>query len=286
MNRNAPPKSDSGNRGNEQSRGRSSDMRPANARASTLSPAPYPLRPATFLVLAATVFITGLAFAQVQQPPGTFPHRHGAPPANQVAPRPGAKSPQATMPAPTPTGSGLPHSLLDQPAQPAEIEISEGQLTIHADNSSLTAILHQISASGGTAVDGLNKDERVFGTYGPGEPREILSSLLDGSGYNVVMFGKTAAGTPSQISLTPRGAALPAGAAAIHAPAKPEPEEEEEDPLPTQYQDNPPPNPAPGTAPNGPVRTAPEMMQQLQQQRQQQMQQQQQQQQVPPPPPQ
>jgi hypothetical protein len=181
---------------------------------------------------------------------------------------------------PAPVSSQAP-SLLDQPAEAAKVNIDGGKLTVEANNSSLTAIFSQISTSGGMTVDGLNRDQRVFGTYGPGDPREIITQLLEGMGYNIVMFGRTTTGTPSQVSLSPRGAPLPQGSgyAASHAPVH---EEDDEDPAPTQYQDNPPPqpNPAPQTpgpgapgSPNGGVRSPQQMLQELQQMRQQQQQQ-------------
>ena len=50
----------------------------------------------------------------------------------------------------------------------------------------------------------MGADERIFGTYGPGPARDVLSQLLDGSGYNVLMVGDRGAGTPRRIVLTIR----------------------------------------------------------------------------------
>ncbi len=97
-------------------------------------------------------------------------------------------------------------SLLDHPPQPATVSLVSGQLTIQADNSSLSAILHQVSAAGGMKVEGLrtggSPGERVFGSYGPGAPRDVLSELLNGSGYNVIMLGETPSGAPRELTLT------------------------------------------------------------------------------------
>ncbi len=195
-------------------------------------------------------------------------------PASQVAGTPATPAAQAVAP---PTTAVAAPSLLDQPAQAAKVDLSGGKLTVEADNSSLTAILHQVSSSAGMTIDGLNKDVRVFGTYGPGDPRDILSSLLDGTGYNVVMFGKTSAGTPSQLALTTRGAALLKGSQGMqHAAAQNQ--EDDEDPQPTQYQDPAPPPAAPPANPNPPnggVRSPQQMLQELQQMHQQQQQEQQ-----------
>jgi hypothetical protein len=240
------------------------------------------------VLLSAGLFLNLTASAQVMQPPGTFPQRHGVPPYG--AP-PSAQGMPATAPSPAssaapaaPPAVSVPTqapSLLDQPAEAAKVDIADGKLTVEANNSSLTAIFNQISTAGGMTIEGLNKDQRIFGTYGPGDPREIITQLLDGAGYNIVMFGRTGVGTPSQVSLTPRGAPLPQGNAyaASHPPVH---EEEEEEPPPTQYQDNPPPQPNPNQAPgpgvpnnpNGGVRSPQQMLQELQQMRQQQNQQQ------------
>jgi hypothetical protein len=52
------------------------------------------------------------------------------------------------------------------------------------------------------AIDGLGADQRVFGDFGPGPVRDILSQLLLGSGYNVLMSGDLGQGTPRQILLS------------------------------------------------------------------------------------
>ena len=213
--------------------------------------------------------------------PGFRPQRPGVP-QQAVTPAASAAAPAGqSAPVPSPAASLQAPSLFDQPAQPAKVEIADGKLTVQADNSSLTAIMNQVGTSAGMTFEGLDKDQRIFGTYGPGEPREILSQLLDGSGYNVVMFGRTAAGTPSQVSLSPRGAPLPQGAAYANRPVRVE--DEEDPPQQTQYEDSTPPppnpNPAPGpgapNTPNGGNRTPQQMLQELQQMRNQQQQQQQ-----------
>ena len=120
--------------------------------------------------------------------------------------------------------AAAPPSLLDKPAEPPRIDLAPGRLTIHADNSSLADILHRLTSDSGMTVDGLGGDQRIFGSYGPGDPQEVLSTLLDGSGYNVVMVGRTETGTPRQISLTPRGAGLPSS-----GPSRPQQIAQDED---------------------------------------------------------
>ncbi|HEX3438186.1 MAG TPA: hypothetical protein VHT24_15560 [Pseudacidobacterium sp.] len=183
-----------------------------------------------------------------------------------------------------------PASLLDEPAKPAQIQLDNGKLSVKADNSMLSTILHDISAKTGMTVDGLSRDQRIFGSYGPGTPREIVASLLDGMGYNVVMVGSLENGAPRQVLLTPRAGGLPKGPQGVQAQAFSQnnnaddddtaPEPQDTAPVPPRPEANAPP-PAdqqqqsqPGQ--NG-VKTPQQMLQELQDMRTRQLQQQQQQ---------
>lgn len=244
----------------------------------------------------ASLAISAAASAQVVQPMGSFGQQRNPrmqPPngqQQQSAPAP-APSPDAAPAQPQAVPMANPPSLLDKPAQPAKIDLALGQLSIHADNSSLIEIMHRLTADAGMAVDGLNKDQRVFGTYGPGDPQDIISELLDGMGYNVVMLGRTQSGTPKQVTLTPRGGGMPNDQGGFRpqpmSQMNQEADDEDEPPQPQPMIANPVAEPqqmAP-QQPGGGVRTPQQMLQELQQMRQQQMQQMQQQQGQPQPPP-
>ena len=99
----------------------------------------------------------------------------------------------------------------DKPSPASVVWDSQG-LRIEAQNSSLEQIMSDVSTATGTKIDGLDKDQRVFGVYGPGQARDVLSQLLQGSGYNVLMIGDEGQGTPRQILLSVRqkGEAHPA----------------------------------------------------------------------------
>lgn len=210
------------------------------------------------LALVASLAFCISAFAQTKPPASPW----------QVKP-----SAAATSPAPV--------SLLDHPAQPATVTLVSGKLTIDAHNSTLAEILHQVSQAGGTKIEGLQDgraDQRIFGSYGPGTPRDVLTSLLNGSGYNFLMVGQTPSGAPRQLALTVR----PAGGMPNLPPqsASSMREEYEEDVVrPTRYPEQetrPAPPPLPSRGPNG-IRTPEEILQELQRMRQQQEQQQNQQ---------
>lgn len=85
----------------------------------------------------------------------------------------------------------------------AQVVYAGGQLGITADNSSLNQILREISRQTGMKITGGVKDERVFGKYGPGPAEEILASLLDGTGSNMLLR-ETAAKAPTELILTVR----------------------------------------------------------------------------------
>lgn len=94
-------------------------------------------------------------------------------------------------------------------AQPARIILKDGILTIAANNSDLAQILRDLSDKSGMAVHGLSKSPRIFGVYGPGDSREVLWSLLAGSGYNFILVGGAYNGVPRELTLTPIAAAIP-----------------------------------------------------------------------------
>jgi hypothetical protein len=150
-------------------------------------------------------------------------------------------------------------------------------LRIAATNSSLQQILTDVATATGAKVEGMATDERVFGEFGPGQARDVLSQLLNGSGYNVLMIGDQGAGTPRQIVLSARHAG--ATPAANNRQNQDMPDEDA--PEPPESEEQPPQPPLlnrPPMGPPGAPRTPQQVLQELQQ-RQQQMQNEQQQQQ-------
>jgi hypothetical protein len=88
--------------------------------------------------------------------------------------------------------------------QPAAVTLNAGTLTIEANNSALSQILQDVSRQSGMIIQGTVKDVRVFGTYGPRNPQDILTQLLAGLGYNIVMVGTSRQGAPRELMLTSR----------------------------------------------------------------------------------
>jgi hypothetical protein len=87
-------------------------------------------------------------------------------------------------------------------AKPATVTLKNETLTVEASNSDLNQILKNVADLSGMIIDGSVKSARVYGVYGPGNPSEVLSSLLVGSGYNFIMVGLSADGAPRKLLLT------------------------------------------------------------------------------------
>jgi hypothetical protein len=166
------------------------------------------------------------------------------------------------------------------PAQATVTWDSHG-LSVDAANSSLQQILKDISTATGAKVEGLTGDERVFGAYGPGQARDVLSQLLLGAGYNVMMIGDLGQGAPRQILLSVRRTTTDSPSANANGASN----NNDDDSADSDADDQgPQPPPRPGF-PGGFPRTPQQMMQERQQMMRQRQEQLQQQQQNNPPPP-
>jgi hypothetical protein len=204
-------------------------------------------------------------------PQTPVPHRKRPSPAHPLV-----QEPDPPMPVAPPEPEKPKWPAFDPPAQ-ASVQWDSQGLKIDATNSSLQQILKDVSTETGAKVEGLTADERVFGAYGPGQARDVLSQLLQGSGYNVIMIGEQGNGTPRQILLSTRqtGANPPTSARNNPTNNNEEDAEPDEQPPPQEPGSN-----RPNFPPGGPMRSPQQIMQEMQQ-RQQQLQQQQQQQQPP-----
>ncbi len=238
-----------------------------------------------FVFSLVAAFAIAILFSSV---PGNAQAQSGASPGSPTSPTHHArlhKKPSAAAPAPAPAPAPPPAPVAppppnwpanDQPGAASVVFDSRGLLVV-ASNSSLKQILKEVSVETGAKVEGIDADQRVFGTYGPAPVRDILTQLFDGSGYDVLMVGDRGEGTPRRIVLTQRSAAGAApGSMANNTPAPAANDDSDDQPEPQAEPE--PPQPVPGA--NGapvPIRTPQQMMQEIQErQRQQQNQQNQQ----------
>ena len=178
------------------------------------------------LLLCGIAGVSFAAFVPVVAISQTTPSPAAAakPPAPASAPTPTpakhhkkAQAVPVAAPVPPPQPMVAPN-LLDQPATPATVTANNHELTVKAENSSLSQILHQVSSATGMKLDGLGGDERVFGSFGPAAPREVITALLDGTSYNVMMVGDLPNGAPRQLLLTRKasGGASPSSTASAN----------------------------------------------------------------------
>jgi hypothetical protein len=183
-----------------------------------------------------------------------------------------AQTPDPPVPVTPPEPEKPKWPAYDHPAQASVIWDSRG-LSIDASNSSLQQIMTDVSTATGVKVEGMGSDQRIFGTYGPGQARDVLAQLLQGSGYNVLMIGDQGQGTPRRVLLSTRQSGGAQPAARNSQPNNDEENEVEEQPV------------VPAPVPEAPVRQAfppgapprsPQQIMQDMQQRQQQLREQQQ----------
>jgi hypothetical protein len=97
---------------------------------------------------------------------------------------PVAEVPQTPPPPPT---------LEQQPPAPPRVSYQNGQLTIDSQNATLSQVLRSVQLQTGASIDipsGAG-NERVVARLGPGRPKDVLSSLLNGSKFNYVILGES-----------------------------------------------------------------------------------------------
>jgi hypothetical protein len=193
-----------------------------------------------------------------------------SPQAQPAAAQPAQEAPAApSTPAgpTTPVATDVAPSLLQQPAKEAKIVFDNNRLSIHAENSSLAGILRQVASTSGMKVEGLGGDERVFGTFGPGAPRDVIADLLNGTAYNVALIGDLDNGAPRELILSPatHGAAAPAPSPQANSDDANDQESQDVPPTPPPDVPQPPTTQTPGTPG---VRTPQQLFEQLQRMRQ------------------
>jgi hypothetical protein len=134
------------------------------------------------LIVLGLAFLVSASPAQKGPPAQAKHHRKS----QKAAPKP------AVLP-PLPQGP-LPQLPLDlMPAAPPKVSYQKGLLTIFAQNSTLGDILRDVHKLTGASIEvPPNASERVVTSLGPGAPRDVLASLLNGSSFNYVMVGASA----------------------------------------------------------------------------------------------
>lgn len=175
--------------------------------------------------------------------------RSGSTVAAASLPAPGSVAPAVVASSPP-----LPPPAPVKPAPAVQVEFSNGKLRVLTEKASLGEVLRAIGQQTGATISipPRAEQEPVVANLGPAPAREVLSALLDGLPYNVILMGSGRdLSQVTSIILTTRDSATP-DMPANYAPqpvqeATPEPEP----PPPPVEPENPPP-PAPDAVPPPP----------------------------------
>lgn len=159
-----------------------------------------------------------------------------------------AKKPSATAPAPEvqppveqkPPAPVVPLRPSQMPAVPPRVSLVDGVLTIVAENSTMADIITQLRAATGIKIETIGgpSGERVAARIGPAPVRDVILSLVQGSGYDFIILGVE--GQPNAVErviLTPKtaGGAVTASAPqrmpstynTVYTPPQPEPSDDD-----------------------------------------------------------
>ena len=156
------------------------------------------LRPSGRLGLALFLLATFMAPAQngLAQTSPLPPAQASSPKtASTAAKSPAHKSkPSARKPAPAPEvpqAPPPPPTLEQQAPAPPQVSYQNGQLTIDSRNATLSQVLRSVQVQTGASIDMPSGagSERVVAKLGPGKPKDVLASLLNGSKFNYVILG-------------------------------------------------------------------------------------------------
>jgi hypothetical protein len=130
------------------------------------------LRIAMFFLVGSGLCLAGVA-------------KTGRKPAQKPAPAPAPVVEQAPQPPPRPLTPE------EMPAVAPRIALTNGLLSITADNSTLGDVLNAVRSATGAAIDvpPAANNERVVVQLGPGQPRDVLQKLLSGSKFDYIIVG-------------------------------------------------------------------------------------------------
>jgi len=175
-------------------------------------------------------------------------------PASQTAKSHARRSKAVPVVEAAPTPPPPPPTLEQSPPTAPRVSLQNGQLTIDAPNSTLAQVLRAVQARTGASIDIPSSagNERVVAQLGPGLPRDVLNTLLNGSKFDYVILGVNGdPGGIQKVILTPRQAGTAVNTAQNNAP-QPAQEDPGDDAGPTadtsenEYQNTEQPAPPPG----------------------------------------
>jgi hypothetical protein len=161
-------------------------------------------------------------------------------------------------PDPVPPQTPAPPPTLEQSAPtPPRVTYNNGQLTIIAQNATLSQVLRSVQSQTGASIEMPSgaSNERVVGQLGPGQPRDVLNALLNGTKFNYIILGVSGnPGGVQKVILTTAKPASPVNTAQNNAGRQPEEPQDEENYSEPEPQAGPPAPPQVRHRPNMPGR--------------------------------
>jgi len=144
--------------------------------------------------LSALAWTSAVAVSLVQGQATSAPRRNSAhkdnPPVSAVNPETPAPIPPASIaPVPAEAPPAAPPTAEQTPPQPPVVTWDGNLLTIDAENSTLAAVLVALRNQTGAPIEipSAASRERVFVHLGPGQVRDIISSLLYGAEFDYIV---------------------------------------------------------------------------------------------------
>jgi hypothetical protein len=170
---------------------------------------------------------------------------------------------------PPPQAPARPPTLEQTAPTPPQVTYNNGQLTIIAQNATLSQVLRSVQSQTGASIEmpASASNERVVGQLGPGLPRDVINALLNGSKFNYIILGVNGnPGAVQKVILTTQRPASTVNTAQNNAAPPPEEPQDEENFVEPEPQPQPqvPSTPPIHRRPNMPVRM-PEAFNQQQQ---------------------
>jgi hypothetical protein len=115
----------------------------------------------------------------------------------KAAPKTEAAKDAPAVPAATPAppvaaqaAPPVPATLMNQPPVHPTVTLQNGLLMIDAPNSTLGEVLSGVGQATGAAIDeSVAPGERVAVRLGPGDPRQVIAALLEGTPYDYLILG-------------------------------------------------------------------------------------------------
>ena len=134
---------------------------------------------------------TGLCLAAAALPAQTAVTSSGAPATSSHPQKARAHSKKAAPVAETPQPPPPPPTPEQMAPTPPHVSYQNGLLTVDANNSTLSQVLRTVQAQTGASVEMPSSaaNERVTMQVGPGRPRDVLNTLLNGSKFNYIILG-------------------------------------------------------------------------------------------------